>query len=358
MNRKLEKVDFTNKEIFLGLDVHNRSWRTTIHFGDTMTTKNFTADPEKLSSYLNKNYPGAIFKATYEAGCFGFWIKEELDRLGIETIVINPADIPTTDKEKRNKNDKSDSRKIAMALKSGLLKGIYAPDRESLEKRDILRLRSDLSKKSTRCKNQIKAILKRYGIRYPEEYEQRGSHWSRNFIKWLNSIKFFTVQGKQVMDSRLREFEFIRQEILTVTRQIRYLSREDTYAKKCSILVGIPGIGLIGAMTLLTEIVDINRFKSRDEFCSYLGLTPNEQSSGDKRRIGHMTKRCNHRLRTILVEGAWTAVRKDPALMLYFEKLKKKIVSNKAIIKVAKKLGARIRYLLINETEYVKGVVA
>jgi len=359
MNRKLIKVDFTNKEIFVGLDVHQKTWHATIIYEEVMDTRSFTASTGKFSEYLKRNYPGAKFKVGYEAGCFGYWIKEQLEAEGIETIVINAADIPTTDKEKRTKTDKIDSRKIAMAIKHGYSKGIYTPDREAQEHRSLTRRREDLSRKSTRAKNQIKALLKFYGISYPEEYEETSKHWSRQFMNWLQRIEFRTTRGKFIMESLVKELLFIRQEILLTTRQIRELSKSEQYREQYQILKKIPGIGLMSAMTILTEVVDIYRFKNKDEFTSYLGLSPTEHSSGESRKTGHMTKRCNHRLRTIYIESSWIAIRKDPALMEYYNESYKKIgCKPKAIVKVAKRLAVRTRYLLMSKNEYVIGVAA
>lgn len=355
---KLTKVNFKNKEIIVGLDVHHKIWYATIIIGEITISKCFVPRTDKLFEYLKKTYPEGKYKVGYEAGCFGYWIKEELDEYGIETIVINPADIPTSDKDRRTKTDKVDSKKIAMAIKSGMVKGIYVPSKEAQEIRSLLRRRKELSKKSTRVKNQIKSILKFYGIQYPKAYEEKGKHWSRNFIKWLGGLKFHTIQGKQTMEGYLRELEFIKQEILITNRQLREITKLDKYKEKYKILRSIPGIGFMAAITILCELPEIERFKSRDDLLSYIGLSPNEHSSGEKRKIGHMTKRCNHLLRTTFIESAWVAIRHDPALTKYYNESVKKRGKQKSIIKVAKKLAARTRYLLLNESEYISGIVA
>ena len=111
-------------------------------------------------------------------------------------------------------------------------------------------------------------------------------------------------------------------------------------------------------MTLLTEVGDIRRFGNRDQFNAFLGLIPNTYSSGEMERVGSITQRANRRLRAKLTECAWVAVRHDPALTLSFDKLAKRMKKNKAIIRIARKLSNRIRHVLINECEYVAGVLA
>ncbi len=110
-------------------------------------------------------------------------------------------------------------------------------------------------------------------------------------------------------------------------------------------------------MTILTELGNIKRFKKFDRLCSYCGLTPNCFSSGETERVAGLSRRGNPFIKTILIECAWMAIRKDPALLLYYKKLLPRMNGNKAIIKVARKLLNRIRYVLWHQKEYVKGVM-
>lgn len=96
-----------------------------------------------------------------------------MDELGVNTIVIHaPTDIPTSDKDKVHKNDKNDSRKIALALRSNMISAIYVPSRTQQEHRNLIRRRTDLAKRLL-VSNQLKAELKLRGIDYPEEFEIR-----------------------------------------------------------------------------------------------------------------------------------------------------------------------------------------
>ena len=105
------------------------------------------------------------------------------------------------------------------------------------------------------------------------------------------------------------------------------------------------------------NIEDINRFQKQDHLYSYCGLTPDCHSSGDIERIGKVSRRGNIFIKTVLIECAWVAVRKDPALLLYYKQQLPKMERNKAIIKVARKLLNRIRYVLKNKAEYQIGIV-
>ncbi len=87
--------------------------------------------PNILYNFLNKNYPHANFFVVYETGRFGFWIYREFQKLGIKCMVVNPADIPSTHKEKDKKSDKIDSHKLARELENNNLRPIFVPSEEA-----------------------------------------------------------------------------------------------------------------------------------------------------------------------------------------------------------------------------------
>jgi transposase len=153
---QVNKLDSSGQSIYVGLDVHKKSWSVSI-FSERCEHKTFTQPPEvdKLVRYLNRNFPGANYHAVYEAGFSGFWVHDQLRERGVNGIVANPADVPTTDKERTNKRDKVDGRKLGRHLRAGELKGIYVPTRRQLEDRSRVRTRQSLVRKQTRCKNQI-----------------------------------------------------------------------------------------------------------------------------------------------------------------------------------------------------------
>jgi transposase len=305
---------------------------------------------------MHKHFPEANYLCAYEAGFFGFWIYEALKNLGVDCIVVHPADIPTKDKERRNRNDHVDSRKIARNLRNGELIPLHVPSRQAQEDRSLVRMRTQMVKKQTRCKNQIKSVLSFYGIRIPGELVR--SHWSNRFICWLESLELEYGSGKHALAALLSELRHLRQIICGLTREIRHLSRQERYRESLRYLGSVPGIGLISAMVLLTELGDINRFKNLDHLASYVGLVPGEDSSGGKEVHTGISRRRNANLRVLLIESSWVAVRKDPALLMAFTDLCKRMPKNQAIVRIARKLLSRIRYVLKNRDCYEPCVVS
>jgi transposase len=353
---KGSRVDFTGQHIYVGLDVHKRSWAVSI-LSEHCEHKTFTQPPEadKLVGYLRRQFPGAWYHSVYEAGHSGFWIHDQLKDQGIDSIVVNPADVPTKDKERRGKGDRTDCRKLARSLRNGELQGIYVPCRSKLEDRTLVRTRQTMVRKQTRCKNQIKSMLFFYGIHLPEEAIM--SHWSRRFIRWIETIQMDRASGNMALKIHLEELTHLRQIIASVNRAILALSRTEPYRAQVRLLRTIPGISTLTAMILLTELDDINRFGSLDELLSYAGLIPDTHQSGEKAHTGGITHRRHPQLRWLLIEASWVAARKDPALLMAFHQYLKRMRKTRAIVKIAKKLLNRIRYVLRNQTEYVLCVI-
>jgi len=163
-----KKIDFTGKDLFIGLDVHKKSWSVTI-IVDGIEHRTFTQppDPETLQKYLQRSFPGGNYQSAYEAGYCGYGIHRRLNDLGIKNIVINAADIPTTQKDKLHKRDPVDSRKLARGLEKNSLRGIHVFDREPEEIRTLNRTRFYLMRDLRRSKNRIKSFLLYYDIPLP-----------------------------------------------------------------------------------------------------------------------------------------------------------------------------------------------
>ena len=358
MQTQSNKIDFNGQNIYVGFDVHLKSWTVTI-MTEKLTHKTFSQPPkpEVLHQYLAKTFPGGTYHSAYEAGFCGYWIHNKLTELGIHSIVVNPADIPTTEKEKVQKTDPRDSKKIARSLRNGDLIPIHVPSIKTLEDRGLVRTRGTLVKDMTRYKNRIKSFLYFHGIEIPETFSASGSHWSNRFMKWLENIPMPTSSGKASLNVLLTQSKNLRASILQVTKQIREVAETDCYEKQQKLLRSIPGIGLLTAMIILTEIEIINRFANEDQLCNFIGLVPSTNSSGDKEVIGEITPRGHSALRSAVIESAWVAARLDPALNKSYHDYCKRMEPNKAIIRIARKLTRRIRFVLKNNQPYVCSVV-
>lgn len=359
MHKQRNAINFSGENIYAGIDVHLKHWTVTI-LTETRFHKKFTqpSDPSVLSSYLHTNFPGATYHSVYEAGFCGVWAHYELLKMKVNNIVVNPADVPTTQKEKLQKTDVRDSGKLARSLRAGELVSIHTPSISTMEARSLVRTRSCIVKDLTRMKQRIKSFLYLHGISYPDEFEKSDTHWSKRFMQWLHQIELTTAEGKEALCLLIRSAEELRKILLDATRRIRALSKDEKYREDFHLICTVPGIGLITGMTFLTEIEDIKRFYNTDKLAGFVGLVPTCHNSGPKEENGEMTFRGQSQIKTMLIESAWTAARIDPALCQSYAKLIHRMQANKVIIKIARKLLNRIYFVLKNKKEYVRAVVS
>ncbi len=348
-------IDFTGQDLFVGIDTHARQWKITVRTQSVaLRTLSINPKPKDLLAFLNKSYPGAQYYSVYEAGFCGFWIHRQLIAYGIQNIVVNSADVPTTHKEKDRKNDKIDSRKLARELSKNNLIAIYVPEESDQHLRSLCRIRFKIVQNMTRVRNRIKAHLYYNGIDLPARSET--AHWSARFIAWLENVEFSHQPGKDCLDLYIEELEEQRARLLKITRLLRQYAKQSHLTPLFELLYSVPGVGFVTAMTLITEIIDINRFSSFDHLASFVGLVPSIYSSDESKNIRGLTNRRNRYLRHLIVESAWVAIRKDPVLLAKFENLCKNMKRQEAIIRISKKLLSRIRCVWINRETYVIGV--
>lgn len=349
------KISFSGQRIFVGIDVHKRKWSVA-----TITESGFervhtqNASSQELIDFLHRHYPDGDYLAVYEAGFTGFSTYYSLAEAGIECLVIHPADVPTTQYENVMKTDKVDCLKLVKSLRAGLLNGIYIRPKDSIDDRGVVRVRRAIIKDLSRYKIRVRHLLMSNGVTLPEQFDKRrGSCWSGAFITWLKSDIKLLSATRRSLDLLIAQVERMRQAQLQATRELRSLSRTEVYRENYDLICSVPGIGGIVAMTLLTEVHDISRFSNERQFASYLGLVPTSHSSGDKTIHGEMTFRGNKELGPMMIEAAWIAIRNDVGLAASYSLYCRKMKSQQAIVRVARKLSNIIIAVLKNKKKYV-----
>lgn len=360
MRRQLKNTEkaFVGQVFFVGIDVHKQQWTCSVRSNRLSLAKPVVIDAsaEALSRYLHRQYPGGTYQAVYEAGYSGFWPARELKQEAIETMVVNPSDVPSRNKELTNKTDRVDSAKLARSLENGELKGIYIPERKAEEFRALNRYRNQLVKDETRLKNRLKAIMAQFNYRVPKE--MAGHEQSKAYRVWLSGIRFDTAYAQTAWQERLHQLEESRQRRARLLREMRRLAAEEPQISHVTgLLQTIPGIGILTAMLLATELVDMKRFKKEDDLVAYVGLVPMVYESDQRSYQRGLSQRCNQELRSRLIEAAWIAVRKDPGLTMKFGQLKQRMHPNKAIVRIAKMLIQRIRHVWKTQTPYEIGII-
>jgi len=347
---------YNNLQLYIGIDVHKKQWSVSI-FTEAAHHRTFCQppSPEALKTYLDHHFHGAKVCCAYEATKLGYWIYRELSSFGYTCLVVNAADIPTSNKEASNKTDPVDSRKIGKALRAGLLTSIYVPSQTTEGDRQLFRYRKKLLADLTRVKNRIKDKFLFTGTVIPEEFDN--GNWSKAFLRWIKTAQLPNSGTRLTIDYLLDQYHFIYRHFLKVSVEVRKLQRTARYKKDAKLLRSIPGIGPLTTVELLCEIEDINRFGNFKKFNGFIGFKPGSHSSGEHDWKGSMTYRRHKALRSSLVECAWSTVQKDPVMLNRYNELKQRLTGKRAIIIIARKLVSRIYFVLKNQQPYTLGLV-
>ena len=339
-------INFTDKTVFLGIDVHKKTYSVTaICEGSMIKRDTFLASPEIFLKYCRRAFQGAKIKSAYEAGFCGFGLHRFLIDNGIENIVVHPASIEV---ESRNhkKTDKRDSKKIATQLAAGRLEGIYVPTPNQENRRYISRLRETYVKQRTRTAIQLKSFLNVTSLISANESQKIS-------IKYLNKLLALDLdENLQFYIQKLaKAWLYFNREIKEIEKRLFILIPEEqslyeSYRK-------IPGFGPRISRILMHELGNTMQFSNEEKLFSFCGLTPSEHSSGEHKRLGHITRQGNPILRKVLVQAAWVAIKKDPYFSEYYEKLSKRKGACRAIIAVARKLIGRARCAIKKQELYL-----
>ena len=131
------------------------------------------------------------------------------------------------------------------------------------------------------------------------------SLWTKRHFDWIETQEFEFEASREAKDVYIGEIRRYMQAVLDVDRRIEELARTMSRADLIHALRAYKGVKTLTAATIVAEVGDLRRFPSAHKFASFLGMTPSEDSSGDRRSRGAITKAGNRRLRRMLIEAAW-----------------------------------------------------
>ena len=287
----------------------------------------------------------------YEASSLGFGLHDELSEAGVKCFVLAPTKIRKSVHDRKRKTDEKDAELILEVLRGHVLAGnrlpaVWVPDMGTRDDRELLRARLEVSSGVTSVKTKVRMLLKRNGLRVPED---AGSGWTVKCWKWLKGL---TEDGSQLgfgarhaLRSLVERLEFHQGQLPKLDGAVGDLSRTERYREQVGELVSLKGVGLLTAMVFLTEMGDLKRFSNRREVGAYLGLAPAAFESGAAAdRKGRITKEGPSRVRRVLCQATWARVRTDSREKAFYERvvLRNPKRKKKAVVASMRRLAVRM----------------
>lgn len=341
-------------DIFAGLDVDKRRIAATFtdHHGG-MRSVGMPYKVDHLVNYVRKHFPDKRVAFAYEAGPTGYGLHDGLAAHAYRCVIASPAMIPQAPGQ-RVKTNRLDSRKLAESLRGGQLKPIHVPSGPYRELRHLTQLRDTFVSELVGMKQRIKSLLLLEGIEFPPA--PAGSQWSRIVKQQLRRLSCApTVRFK--LDQLLDSVEFTEQQAVKTTREMRRFCQTEPELARClTYLRSISGIGWIVGTQVLARIGDWRELKNVRQLAGFLGLVPTEHSTGEKTVRGSITHSGDPRLRSKLIQAAWSAIRHDGELREFYRAVclshPRHLAARIAIVAVARKLSVRIAVVLMQQRPY------
>jgi transposase len=298
-NRILEEPAMSKARSLVGLDVHATKIVAAVLDAETGELQCFTMSGESdEAAGFCAALPHPV-RVAYEAGPTGYGLARELAVRGVECVVAAPSKIPRASGD-RVKTDRRDAEHLVRLLLAGKLHPVRVPGPEEEALRDLVRARETARSDLMRARHRLSKLLLRHGIRFDD-----GQAWTDRHGRWLTTISLqWPAAQATLLDYRgAVDALVIRRDQLE--REIIAILPNSPWTMQVSRLRCLRGVDTLTAVGLCAEIGDFERFAKAEQLMSYIGLVPSEQTTGQNRRLGSITKTGSGHARRLLVEAAW-----------------------------------------------------
>lgn len=298
---------------FVGLDVHAETIAVAVAEpdGEVRALGMIPNRPESIRKLVKKLGPPEHLRVCYEAGPTGYVIYWQLTGLGVRCEVVAPTLVPVKAGD-RVKTDRRDAEKLAKSYRAGDLTPVWVPDAAHEALRDLVRAREAAKKDQLRARHRLGKFLLRHGRRPPIGIRT----WTQNYLAWVKrDVHFAQLAQEATLLDYVHEVEHVADRIERLEGAIDRAVTTTPPAMRAVIdaLQALRGIALVSAVTIVAEVGELSRFVRAPQLTGYSGLGARENSSGERRRRGGITKTGNAHLRRVVVEAAW-AYRHRPAV--------------------------------------------
>ena len=299
---------------WVGLDVHAHASVAAIFDSATgeVTIRGVPGRPHAVLEVLREI--AAPMRAVYEAGPTGYGLVRRARAEGLDMVVCAPSRGDRAPHD-RVKTDKRDAIRLARRLAAGELTLVWVPSVEQEQLRDLVRCREDIRADLMRARHRLGKFL----LRRERYFTGRDRAWSQTHRRWLAAQRFDDRASQVTFADYLHAHDVLVARRDRVEHDLGEIAAGSGWAAVIARLRCLRGIDTLSALGLCAEIGDWRRFEHPDRLASYLGLVPSENSSGDRRRQGAITKAGSSHARRLLIEAAYH-YRHHPAVGMTLER--------------------------------------
>jgi transposase len=333
-------------KIFVGLDISQRFTHLCAvdQEGSRIWQGKCLSTPEEISETIRSKIPGAT-TIGMESGTLSVWLWHALRDMGMPVVCLHAKHVARFLELRLNKTDKNDARGIAEYLQKGNCLVVNVKTLECYRLRAIMGMRAQLVGIRTDLKNQIRGVLKTYGLVVSHSEEKGFDAKLRATTKGFPDLR-------KVIEPLLQVLESVQKQTLSLDKMVEDFARND---KVCSHLMTIPGIGAVTALAYTSAVDDPKRFRKSRSVGAYLGLTSRRYQSGEVDREGRISKWGDRLVRSYLFEAAsalLTRTKSFCSLKSWGLRVAKRSGMNKARVAVARKLAVIMHQMWTTGEEF------
>ena len=326
-------------EEYIGLDVSMKDTAVSIRRdGKRIWRGKCASDPAVIANLLRKHAPSAK-RVIFETGPLSVWFYHALCAEGLPAICIDARHAKAALDMAANKTDANDADGLAHLAEVGFYREVRVKGFDSMLTRTLVSARTRLVRITTELSNQIRGLMKTFGLVVPAG---KGSKFDEHVRALLDDQKDLAAIVLPVLEAwrsmRLRAAELGRQLIADARK-----------SEACQLLMSIPGVGTVTATSFTTAIEDPNNFKKSRSVGAWLGLTTRRYQSGQVDYDGHISRRGDRHVRSLLYEAATVILTRSSAesgLRTWGLALKERLGFKRAAVAVARKLAVTMHAML------------
>jgi transposase len=332
--------------IIIGVDFHPEFQQTASVDTDTgeLQEKRLAHREEAEQFYRTLVAAGQQVRVGMEASGHARWFERLLGELEIELWIGDAAEIRTK-RVRKQKTDRQDAQLILKLMLKDDFPRIWVPSWENRDLRQLLWHRHRMVQARTRIMNQLQAVALNEGLRCKKRL------W-RSRRPQLESFRLAPWASRRRHDL----LELLDRLNPTIAELSQAVEQEAEKCPEAQRLATHPGVGSLTALAFVLIIGKAERFQCGKQVASYLGLVPLEDSSGSRRRLGHITKQGSSMLRFLLVEAAQATVRSVPQWRSQYLHLMLRRGRKTAKVAMARKLAVRLYWMMRQGWDYQQWV--
>jgi len=284
---------------------------------------------------------GMKVRVGMEASGHARWFERLLSELQVELWIGDAAEIRTK-RVRKQKTDRQDAQLILKLMLKDDFPRIWVPSWENRDLRQLLWHRHRMVQARTRIMNQLQAVALNEGLRYKKRL------WREAGREPLEAFRL----GPWASQRRRDLLDLLDRLNPTIAKLTQAIEQEVENCPEAQRLRTHPGVGALTALTFVLIIGRADRFQCGKQIACYLGLVPEEESSGERRRLGHITKQGNSLMRFFLVEAAQVTVRSDQEWRNKYYHLMMRRGRKIAKVAMARRLAVRMYWMMRKGWDY------